>query len=320
MGIMSYLSKKSKVSSDKDDEKPIEVKNDILLYPEEDEQQTEEVLVETDVEPEEETKAETQEKVKTENDIIEEIHQSFMTEVDMLLANAKVMRSMESEKQGLIEKAKRLKKLGFYQSPEVKEAESEIVRLEAIQKENEENQQLADAIEYFSNKYINFKFITIESIKRICAEYNLIYSGVAHFKGVVPDDNLKRIEEANIDPIDEIFTVTEGRTKREITFKQFREYHKELAKLNMPLIFGHSYNYRGKDIVLNKENLIIVAPERDFDMRGMEVRDFERVEKPAPKDPVVCHPVQFKGRKAFLIITAWGKEASDPDVVNERMN
>ena len=42
------------------------------------------------------------------NKIIEEIHESFYTEVDRLLANAKIMKSVESTKLDLIEKSHRL--------------------------------------------------------------------------------------------------------------------------------------------------------------------------------------------------------------------
>jgi hypothetical protein len=77
-------------------------------------------------------------------------------------------------------------------------------------------------------------------------------------------------------------------------------------------------NFKGKcdenDIdtgyrVHGKKKLQIVAPEKDFDMTGKMVRDRKVMEIP---DPVVLQPVRW----GFLIVTAWGDEASDPIIVN----
>jgi len=37
-------------------------------------------------------------------------------------------------------------------------------------------------------------------------------------------------------------------------------------------------------------------------------------------DPVVLCPVMYGSEKYYLIVTAWGKEASDKAVVNQKMN
>ena len=39
-----------------------------------------------------------------------------------------------------------------------------------------------------------------------------------------------------------------------------------------------------------------------------------------PPDPVIFQSVLYKGNEYYLIITAWGDEASDELVVNERSN
>lgn len=56
----------------------------------------------------------------------------------------------------------------------------------------------------------------------------------------------------------------------------------------------------------------IVAPQKDFDMTGKVVRN-RRIEI---KDPVVLQPVKH----GYLVVTAWGDEASDPIVVNQINN
>lgn len=65
--------------------------------------------------------------------------------------------------------------------------------------------------------------------------------------------------------------------------------------------------------------LEIVAPSNDFDMKNMQIKDFQLSAKPAP-DPIVLQPVWFKGKKHYLIVTAWGLEAGDESVVNANHN
>ena len=52
-------------------------------------------------------------KGKTTNQIIEEIHETFYTEVDRLLADAKILNSLETDKGELILKQEKLKSLGY---------------------------------------------------------------------------------------------------------------------------------------------------------------------------------------------------------------
>lgn len=73
--------------------------------------------------------------IKEKNLIIEEIHNRFYSEVDRILAEASVSKSLETDKQYLIDKCNRLKALGFVSTKEVKEAETEIERLETFKTE-----------------------------------------------------------------------------------------------------------------------------------------------------------------------------------------
>src|SRR5688572_17821327 len=70
--------------------------------------------------------------VRSVQEVVEEIHETFYTEVDRLLADAKIAHSLDTDKQGLIDKCERLKKLGFAGSSEVAQAQSEIVRLTGL--------------------------------------------------------------------------------------------------------------------------------------------------------------------------------------------
>lgn len=73
-----------------------------------------------------------------------------------------------------------------------------------------------------------------------------------------------------------------------------------------------------KAIKRNQKSLQICAPVKDMDMTKISLEDeykMKKVYKDIP-DPVVLQPV--KG--GYLILTAWGDEASDPIVVNEINN
>jgi hypothetical protein len=143
---------------------------------------------------------------KSVKDVIEEIHESFYTEVDKLLAEAKVSKSLDTDKQDLIDKCNRLKALGFTNTKEVKEAESEIERLNRLKAENQAKNNLTEAINYFSFKYPHYKFITEDSVKKICQKWNLIYGTIDNYIGNVPDKNLKHIEDFKIDETDDCYS------------------------------------------------------------------------------------------------------------------
>ena len=63
-------------------------------------------------------------------------------------------------------------------------------------------------------------------------------------------------------------------------------------------------------------NLQICAPVKDMDSTGLEVAEGYKLQKKHIPDPVVLQPV----KNGYLILTAWGDEASDELVVNQKFN
>jgi hypothetical protein len=53
-------------------------------------------------------------------------------------------------------------------------------------------------------KYPNNKFITEESVKKICEKYNLVYSTIDRYIGTVPDKNLTEIANFKINDEDKV--------------------------------------------------------------------------------------------------------------------
>jgi hypothetical protein len=265
-------------------------------------------------------------KGKTTNQIIEEIHESFYTEVDKLLSSAKIANSLDTDKQDLIDKCNRLKALGFTSTQEVKEAELEIERLTLLKNENDVKKNLIEAINYFSFKYPNYKFITEESVKKICKKYNLVYGAINRYIGTVPDKNLKHIEDFKVLEDDECYVeersnswtgieggIEEGVSRKYQTKDQFDLTQKEKSELMFR--YHMSTIMAGFREINMKCPLEIAAPLKDFNMSSAEVKDFKISNIEIP-DPVVLKPVIFNGQKHYLIVTAWGIEAGDELVVN----
>lgn len=255
-----------------------------------------------------------------ENDIIAEIHKSFYEEVDNLLAEAKILKSTETQKQDLIDKSNRLKALGFTNTKEVKEAEKEIQRIDELKMENEAKERLVRAINYFSFHYPQYKFITEESVKKICKKYNLVYGKVDNYIGEIPLENLNHIEKFSIKEDDICYVVNENTYFGwGIPDNNKINYISSNGALKKYRVIPYHDNTGYITTNVYKSKLEIVAPLTYFNLDNKETKDFQLVKK-IHKDPIVLHPVFFEGQKHYLIVTAWGKESSDELVINEKNN
>lgn len=244
-------------------------------------------------------------KPKNISEVIEEIHHTFYTEVDRLLSEAKISNSLHTDKQELINKCNRLKQLGFSSAQEVQEGEKEIERLDQLQKINENKADLIEAINYFSTKYPMYKFITENSVKNICQKYNLIYASVGRYTGTIPNENLKHIENFRIQKEDKLYI-----EKCNYLFSAREDYvsYENSICSECSDFLGSYYSYF-------EAPLEIVAPLKDFNTEGMELKDFKLSKVEIP-DPIVLQPVFYKRNKYYLIVTAWGIEAKDGEVLN----
>ena len=275
---------------------------------------------------------------KSQAQIVEEIHETFFTEVDRLLAGAKIMKTIETDKQALIDKCERLKKLGFTATQEVKEAEAEIWRMHNLESENLRNNNLAEMINYFSFRYPNYKFITEESVKKICEKYGLVYGPIDRYTGTVPDKNIQHIEDFKVMEEDEChiketlyrsmslgerslgkYYTSEKQWREAFEAKKKREEEDRAHFSNFHAMHMPIYNSSSERIVDMKCPLEIAAPQKDFNLSGMEIAD-GKVVAVVDKDPIVLKPVIYNNQKHYLIVTAWGLEASDPEVVNANHN
>lgn len=250
---------------------------------------------------------------------IQKIHKEFLTAGDKLLADSKKILELE-----VVDKSVRLARLGFEKTAEVKE-------YSIIKTQKETAKEQAERIEYYHQNYPLNKFITMDVVKRICKKYTLIMGSIADFTGFVPSKNLKEIESFNLKHSDRINTYQikkvsfyEGISGSN-TIRQTRKYVKENPFIFTEENFGYgTYGHweihnmlkgvAGASIQstiadkLGNDLMICASPK---EMNVQKIR-FMFV-KP---DPIVLKPV--KG--GFLIVTAWGNESKDPEIMNEKLN
>ena len=228
------------------------------------------------------------------NQVIEQIHHEFNTAGDQLLQEA--IGILADSKLKDKHKGKLLARLGFVNTPQAKET----LDAERAEKQAEET---ANLVHYYSQKYPFNKFINEEAVKKICSKYNLVCGDVSLYKGFVPADKLEIISNFKISYSDTKMTVwsigicgdykgIEKKDGGEDAIRYTSLYKKEMRV----------------------EGLKICASLKDMDVTGMRLSGYNLI-KHIP-DPVVLQPC--KG--GYLIVCAWGDEASDEIVVNPIQN
>lgn len=266
--------------------------------------------------------------------IVDEIHNEFNTAGEKLLIEARKI----IDAQPVVNKSKNelLKSFGFKNTQEVQRADTVLGTI----KISEEQMQL---INKYAIKYPLQKFITETQVESICKKYNLIFGYVEQYTGFVPEKNLKQIANFKLRKEDKNTIIA---TARKYSSTEQFEIILENAELREDRTYWHIY-LKGSDARANyafqsedgiefysndKHNIFglrsfgnlrfnintglkICAPVKDMDVTGYTVSKGYKLLKNIP-DPVVLQPI--KG--GYLILTAWGDEASDPLVVNQNSN
>lgn len=255
----------------------------------------------------------TDEVEETKAEIIthEKIHNDFYTEAD------RILQESESHKKDLLpneefEKLKKLRKLGFTNVPNIEPFYKDDLKRHHIK----EGKKLAEAIEYFSQKYPTKRLITKEGIDKICKKYSLIYGKVSQFIGEIPKKNVDEIVNFNVDKEDLIYKSSSWSSGSSYKYlkesKQF-EFNEDMS------IYAH-------DDIYKPFSLMIAATQKDFKLTFEQLTRIDKLSKegiyeiPEVLDPVVFQPVMFENTEYFLIVSAWGPEAGDIEVINPLNN
>lgn len=266
--------------------------------------------------------------------IVDEIHNEFFTAGDKILCEAEcLLKELEVKD---LAKGKKLAALGFGKTREA------VVAIEAETKLTA-TKEIAELVMYYRMNYPNNKFITEEQVKAICEKYGLIFGDTSMYKGFVPEIKLPLIEKFKLKEEDQCkiwFEITEAHNgdnvKLPISFisdKDLTEHGVRYFNSDNPLNYFYIKNSSGdyssmcksevcqlfdglqfvKAEIVSKK-LKICAPAKDMEIpKGKQLVGYKIKDIP---DPVVLQPV--KG--GYLIVCAWGDEASDPIVVNEINN
>lgn len=265
-------------------------------------------------------------------EIVKEIHNEFFTAGDKILEEAnKILLEAPTKS---IEKGKRLASLGFSNTPEAINAKS-------IEGKLLMSKELAEITKYYQFNYPNNKFITEEAVANICKKYSLVCGEISMYTGFVPELKLKQIEKFKVNKTDLPERALIGSKHRTDGFDE-TQTSVLLEYINSNQLSGYAENnsayilaskdpnysyvkdknmvdkYLGKwgyiEAIFVGATLKICAPLKDMKIPDNKmVLGHKIVNIP---DPVVLQPV----RGGYLIVCAWGDEANDELVVNEKMN
>lgn len=251
--------------------------------------------------------------MKNQNTLVAEIHNAFNNAGENLLKEAsEIIGSIGAH---TIEKAGRLQRAGFTSAHEV-------MKLAAVKVTRE----LAELVQYYQQRYPLNKFITEEQVKKICGKYNLVAAPVSRYTGFVPETKLKQIEFFELHSQDTaptfitnpVFAYPHSDAKKIKDIKQ--RYPKGIYPVQES--YGEVRFIEGVRLdsyqKADNQSMLICAPAKDMDLKGLKkigaiLMSTITVKVP---DPVVLQPC--KG--GFLILAAWGDEASDEIVVNQINN
>jgi len=266
-------------------------------------------------------------------EIVEQIHNEFFTAGDTILGEAKKL--LEELEVKDLEKGKRLAAAGFSKTREA---------VVAVETENKlaTTKEIADLVMYYQVNYPNNKFITEEQVKQICEKYGLVCGDTSMYKGFVPESKLALIEMFKLNKKDIPFMQLFGTRHQSAGFNDsvydepigylsqedvIDDWAKKGNRFYMIVASEVSGKYIRKGIAdqyvgnwgyVEAKPFVskfkICAPLKDMEIpQGKELKGYKIQDIP---DPVVLQPV--KG--GYLIICAWGDEASDEIVVNQINN
>jgi hypothetical protein len=264
--------------------------------------------------------------------VVDQIHNEFFTAGENLLEEAICL--LKDLEQKDLAKGKRLAALGFGKTREAVAAIETETKLATTK-------YISDLVMHYQINYPNNKFIAESQVKSICQKYSLVCGDISMYKGFVPEVKLQMAEKFKLKNEDKSklwFEISSSSGKElpitHISEKDLTEYGLKYFKRDSALEYSYivgSMGDFGLDMfkqeicqmfsefafvkaTIVSQSLKICAPLKDMEIpKGKEVVGYKIQDIP---DPVVLQPVQG----GYLIVCAWGDEASDEIVVNQGMN
>lgn len=235
--------------------------------------------------------------------IEQQIHDDVYSAQDSLLKEAEEILSKPSQYDGDAEtRLNKLAELGFGRAEEV-------VKYKAEKASRESHAESKKLIDTYKQKYPLYRFITEEAVKVICDKYQLLLANAGDYIAEIPVKNQNEIIN---------FSFFESDFRSPISAWGMMDI--VMPSFDFDPITGRMRSYyepkkekkKDPNKKISGKNLSIVAPAHKLNIEGREIEG--HVLK--IKDPIVLQPVIG----GYLIVTSWGLEASDPEVVNPIQN
>ena len=246
-------------------------------------------------------KSQTLPATKTVQQVVEEIHMSFNTAAENALQEAQELISKAGKEDPILDE---MRMCGFTHVPVIQKEANKKAKINIATKE-------AEIITYFKHTYPVYKFIFERQVKEICEKYGLVMAISSRYKGDIPYKNMQEIAAFNknnpIKPEDCSYKENIGAGSiRTISYSEYTRIQERKSSM--------CHSSVGYSRPIKETSYYICAPAKDIEMSGATMQGYKVMDIP---DPVVLYPVRDN---MYCIVSAWGSEASDSIVVNEKMN
>lgn len=273
--------------------------------------------------------------IKQYPEIVTKIHEEFNIASEKLLLEAENI--LEDTRK---EKLDKLINLGFINSKEL--TDSKVL----LQREAE-LRILAGVIHKYKLTFENWKYISYKDIVRINNKYKLSIGSIEDYKGFVPLKNIQDVEEfftknpslskyaqriEHIEFRNESFDssgikkiknfLKKDNIVRHINYSrssstkdQLKSY---LSEIGVHKWESSEYRTSITDVKFEEvTKLLICAPKNEMKVKTLKEKLALMTTFSYNPDPIILYPIDKEG---CLIVTAWGDEASDPLILNEKLN
>lgn len=244
--------------------------------------------------------------LKSTSAVIAEIHNEFDTAGQKAVKEAKSLIALNKEG-SVNRKLDKLKEKGFTRIPL---AQGSFYGINYDKK-----CERMKIVENYQQLYPNYKFIFHDQVIAICEKYNLMLCPASMYIRDIPTKNIEEICAFTVRPEHDFSFIYPQRgvstfTDYDLTypnnFVPTISVYEELARMNRT----SSISYTSKPACM-----FICAPPKDIATEGSIKKKGRLVFRQIP-DPIVLHYV----KDGFLIVTKWGLEGNDKNLVNEKMN
>lgn len=186
-------------------------------------------------------------------------------EIDSYFQIEEKLNSESNYIQNILKKAKEAKELGLNRAKEI-----------SIAQEIKEQQNLLKIAKHYKSKYPKYKFITEQSVNKICEKYGLVFKNIDKYIGPTDDNITGRIKELNCD------------------IKEKKYYASQLGEEGYGLYYDeNTLLFKVNDIYNKPVQMKVIALAKDF---GTVKKSNFKVFK-----PVILKPVIYENIKYYLI-------------------